>query len=170
MSQLYECGNNDNMLIIYVTGKHKVGYRTASDPEVKKALTQLALRDKKAEKLMSQLKGKDLQQALKLPAASKDTINNITFSMPAFMATTGGNESVLSGGICYGKLNKSYGPVKGNNGVYVFQVTARTKTGEKFNEKMYEQSVAESYLRNVGQYTNDLYSKAKVKDRRYLYF
>ena len=67
-------------------------------------------------------------------------------------------------------MNKSYGPVKGNNGVYLFQVVNRTKSGEKFNEKMYEQSVAESYLRNVGQFTNDLYSKAKVKDRRYLYF
>lgn len=170
LSQLYECGNNDNMLIIYVTGKHKVGYRPATDPEVKKALTQLALRDKKAEKIMSQLKGKNLQQALKLPAASRDTLNGITFAMPAFVASTGGNEPVLAGGVSYGKLNKSYGPVKGNNGVYMFEVTSRTASGEKFNEKMYEQSVAESYLRNVGQFTNDLFSKAKVKDRRYLYF
>ena len=105
LSQLYECGNNDNMLIIYVTGKHKVGYRPATDPEVKKALTQLALRDKKAEKIMSQLKGKNLQQALELPAASRDTLNGITFAMPAFVASTGGNEPVLAGGVSYGKLN-----------------------------------------------------------------
>ncbi len=170
LSQLYECGDNDNMLIIYVTGKHKTGYRPVTDPEVKKALTQLALRDKKAEKLLAQLNGKNVEQALSLPAASKDTLNGITFAAPAFIASTGGNESILSGGICYGKVNKNYGPVKGNNGVYLFQVVNRTKSGEKFNEKMYEQSVAESYLRNVGQFTNDLYSKAKVKDRRYLYF
>lgn len=170
LSQLYECGNNDNLLIIYVTGKHKAGYRPADDPDVKRMLTQLAQRDKKAEKLMAQLKGKTLQQALALPAASKDTLNNITFSTPAFIASTGGNEPVLTGGICYGKENKEYGPAKGNNGVYMFQIVGRTPAGEKFNEKMYEQSVAESYLRNVGQFTNDLYSKAKVKDRRYLYF
>lgn len=170
LSQLYECGNNDNLLIIYVTGKHKAGYRPADDPDVKRMLTQLAQRDKKAEKLMAQLKGKTLQQALALPAASKDTLNNITFSTPAFIASTGGNEPVLTGGICYGKVNKEYGPAKGNNGVYMFQIVGRTPAGEKFNEKMYEQSVAESYLRNVGQFTNDLYSKAKVKDRRYLYF
>lgn len=170
MSQLYECGDNDNMLIMYVTGTHKTGYRPASDPEVKKALTQLALRDKKAEKLLAQLKGKNIQQALALPAASKDTLNDITYSTPAFIASTGGNEPILTGGICYGKVNKSYGPVKGNNGVYMFQVVNRTSSNEKYNEKMYEQSVAESYLRNVGQFTNDLYSKAKVKDRRYLYF
>lgn len=170
LSQLYECGNNDNLLIIYVTGKHKAGYRPADDPDVKRMLTQLAQRDKKAEKLMAQLNGKTLQQALALPAASKDTLNNITFSTPAFIASTGGNEPVLTGGICYGKVNKEYGPAKGNNGVYMFQIVGRTPAGEKFNEKMYEQSVAESYLRNVGQFTNDLYSKAKVKDRRYLYF
>lgn len=170
LSQLYECGNNDNLLIIYVTGKHKAGYRPADEPDVKRMLTQLAQRDKKAEKLIAQLKGKTLQQALALPAASKDTLNNITFSTPAFIASIGGNEPILTGGICYGKVNKEYGPAKGNNGVYMFQVVGRTPAGEKFNEKMYEQSVAESYLRNVGQFTNDLYSKAKVKDRRYLYF
>lgn len=170
LSQLYECGNNDNMLIVYVTGKHKSGYRPATDPDVKKALTQLALRDKKAEKLISQLNGKTLEQALALPAASKDTLNNISLSTPAYITSTGGNEPILTGGIVYGKVNKSYGPVKGNTGVYMFQVTGRTNNGEKYNEKLYEQSVAEGYLRNVGQYTNDLYTKAKVKDRRYLYF
>ena len=170
MSQLYECGNNDNMLIMYVTKKHKAGYRPADDPDVKNMLTQIVLRDKKAEKIMAQLKGKSLQQVLAMPSASADTLKDITSATPAFIASTGGNEAALAGGVCYGKESKSYGPVKGNNGVYMFEITGRTKTGEKFDAKNYQQSVAESYLRNVGQYTNDLYTKAKVVDRRYLYF
>ena len=60
--------------------------------------------------------------------------------------------------------------MKGNNGVYVYQVTGRTKTNDKYNQNQYEESVAESYLRYVGQYTTDLYRKANVKDRRYMYF
>lgn len=170
LSQLYECGNNDCLLIIYVTGAHKTGYREVSDPEVRKALQQLALRDKKADKLMAQLKGKNVSQALALPGASKDTLNGMTYSSAAFVTSTGANEPALASGISYGKINKSYGPVKGNNGVYVFQITKRAPSGEKYDEKMYEGSVAESYLRNVSQYANDLFVKAKVKDRRYLYF
>lgn len=170
LSQLYECGNNDALLIMYVTGKHKIGYRPETDPEVKKALTQLAIKDKKADKLIAQLKGKTLEQALAMPAASKDTLNGIIASNPGFITSTGGNEPALIGGICYGKVGKNYGPVKGNGGVYVFRINDRKPTGEKFNVRQYEQSVAESYYRTIGQFTNDLFTKAKVKDRRYLYF
>lgn len=170
ISQLYECGNNDHLLIISVTDIHPEGYRPVSDAIVKDALRGIALRDKKAEKIMSSLKGKTVEQALTNAAASKDTLNNITFSSYAMVPSTGANEPALTGGISYGKLNQNYGPVKGNNGVYLFQVTGRTNTNEKYNQAQYEESVAESYLRCVGQYSNDLYRKAKVKDRRYLYF
>jgi peptidyl-prolyl cis-trans isomerase D len=170
LSKLYECGNNDDLLIMYVTGKHKIGYRPESDPEVKKVLTQIALRDKKAEKLMAQLKGKTVEQALAMPAATQDTLNGVIASNPGYIASTGAAEPALVGGICYGAQGKNYGPVKGNNGVYVFRITGRKATNEKFNLHQYEQSVAESYYRNVGQYANDLYVKGKVKDRRYLYF
>lgn len=170
VSQLYECGNNDHLLIISVTGIHSEGYRPASDPVVKDALRGIAMRDKKAEKIMASLKGKTVEQALENAAASKDTLNGITFSSYAMVPSTGANEPALTGGISYGKPNQNCGPVKGNNGVYLFQVTGRANTNEKYDQAQYEESVAESYLRCVGQYSNDLYRKAKVKDRRYLYF
>lgn len=170
VSQLYECGNNDHLLIISVTGIHPEGYRPASDPVVKDALRGIAMRDKKAEKIMASLKGKTVEQALENAAASKDTLNGITFSSYAMVPSTGANEPALTGGISYGKPNQNCGPVKGNNGVYLFQVTGRANTNEKYDQAQYEESVAESYLRCVGQYSNDLYRKAKVKDRRYLYF
>ena len=111
-----------------------------------------------------------MEQALANPAATKDTLNDININSYASVASTGASEPVLAGGISFGKLNKNYGPVKGNNGVYVYQVTGRTKTNDKYNQNQYEESVAESYLRYVGQYTTDLYRKANVKDRRYMYF
>lgn len=170
VSQLYECGNNDYLLIIGITDVHPDGYRSASEQSVKDALRSVAMRDKKAEKIVASLKGKTVEQALANSAASKDTLSNITFSSYAMVASTGANEPVLTGGISYGKPNTNYGPVKGNNGVYMFRITGRSKVGEKFNQTQYEESVAESYLRCVSQYSNDLYRKANVKDRRYLYF
>ena len=170
ISQLYECGNNDHLLIVCVTDIHPEGYRSTEDPSVKEAVRNMVIREKKAEKIIASLKGKSVEQALANPAATKDTLNDININSYASVASTGASEPVLAGGISFGKLNKNYGPVKGNNGVYVYQVTGRTKTNDKYNQNQYEESVAESYLRYVGQYTTDLYRKANVKDRRYMYF
>lgn len=170
ISQLYECGNNDHLLIVCVTDIHPDGYRSTEDPSVKEAVRNMVIREKKAEKIIASLKGKSVEQALANPAATKDTLNDININSYASVASTGASEPVLAGGISFGKLNKNYGPVKGNNGVYVYQVTGRTKTNDKYNQNQYEESVAESYLRYVGQYTTDLYRKANVKDRRYMYF
>ena len=51
VSPLYECGNNDHLLVIALTGVHPEGYRDASDEQVKNVLKTEVLKDKKFQKL-----------------------------------------------------------------------------------------------------------------------
>ena len=54
VSQLYECGDNDRLLIVAVTDVHKAGYRDMSS--AKEELTTEVIRDKKAAKIIESLK------------------------------------------------------------------------------------------------------------------
>ena len=54
VSPLYECGNNDHLLVIALTAVHPQGYRSWDDPQVKEILKREVIKDKKAEKLMEE--------------------------------------------------------------------------------------------------------------------
>lgn len=56
MSPLYECGDNDHLMVIALTAVHPQGYRAWDDAQVKEILKREVMKDKKAEKLMAQLK------------------------------------------------------------------------------------------------------------------
>lgn len=57
VSQLYECGDNDHLLVLVMTKINKKGYRSLDDENVKNYVKQEVLRDKKAEMLMAKVKG-----------------------------------------------------------------------------------------------------------------
>ena len=61
-------------------------------------------------------------------------------------------------------------PVKGNAGVYFFQVTGRTMRSGKFDAKAEEQKLRQKALQYAGNFMNELILKANVKDNRYLFF
>ena len=80
------------------------------------------------------------------------------------------SEPALSGVVAQAKKGAFAGPVKGNGGVFMFQVINEEQGSEKFDEKTEEQRLNQTALQAASQYTYDLYQKAKVKDNRYLYF
>lgn len=171
VSSLFECGNNDHLMLIAVTGIHKKGYRDLSDPQVKETVRQMVLRDKKADRLMGSLKSvNSIAQALKMPGAVQDTVRGVNFDIPAFVPSVGSTESALTGAISAAKQGVVGKPVKGNNGVYLYQVFARQATGQKYDAAQIENGLLQSYLRNLNQFAGELYRQANVKDRRYLYF
>ena len=61
-------------------------------------------------------------------------------------------------------------PVKGQGGVYQFQVINRKKNAMKFNEQQTEATLRQKAMQAAGNYMNELYIKAKVVDNRYLFF
>ena len=172
VSPLYECGNNDHLLVIALTAVHPQGYRSWDDAQVKEILKREVVKDKKAEKLMAKLKGVNSIAAAQAKGTKVSSVNQITFAAPAFVQATGSVEPALSGavaGTAAGKFSKA--PVKGNAGVYVFQVVKKSmRAGSKYDETLVMQQAAQANMQLVGNFMQDLILKAKVVDNRYLFF
>ena len=172
VSPMYECGNNgDNLLVVVCTGIHPIGYRSLDDPQVKELVKAQVLRDKKAEMLIAKAKGATSIAAAKAKGAVITPVNQVTFSAPVFVSTTGASEAALSGAVSSAKVGSFFSrPVKGQGGVYQFQVVKRAKNATKFNEQQQETALRQKAMQYAGSFMNELYIKAKVVDNRYLFF
>ena len=171
ISPMYECGNNDQLLLVVLDKIHPKGYRPYDDPQVKEMLKAEVMRDKKAEQLMAKAKDVKSLSAAKAKGATVAPVNQVTFSAPVFVMSTGASEPVLSGAVAAtAKGQFSAKPVKGNAGVYVFQVTNRTTRPGKFEAKAEEDKARQKALQFAGNFMNELVIKAGVVDDRYLFF
>jgi peptidyl-prolyl cis-trans isomerase D len=169
VSPLYECGDNDHLMVVALEKINKEGYRNIN--LVKDMLKAEIIKDKKAEQLMAQLKGvSSIDQAKGLNGAVSDTVKHITFSAPTYVAVTRASEPALGAAANKAELNKLSAPVKGYAGVYVMQVINRENSAEKFDAKQEAQSLTLMASRYASAFINDLYKKANVKDDRYLFF
>lgn len=171
ISPLYECGENDHLLVIVLTKINKVGYRTLDDENVKNYVRNEVLRDKKAEMLMAQVKGVKDMAGAKAKGGKISSVNQVTFAAPVFVQATGMSEPALSGAVSATAKGKFCAqPVKGFGGVYMFQVTDKKNRSVKYNEKEYEQRQRQRMMQYAGNFMQELYIKANVKDNRYLFF
>ena len=119
---------SDKIVTVALDKVNKAGYLSLDNSRVKAAMTAKARADKKADALVAQLAGKakDLNGYAELMNAKVDT-TQVTFGQ-MFIAKIGVGESDLTARVATAKLNDVVGPVKGNNGVYVFQVTKQERT------------------------------------------
>jgi len=171
VSPLYECGENDHLLVLVLTKINKEGFRSLEDESVKSYIRNEVIRDKKAEMLMAQVKGVNSVSAAKGKGAKVDTVNQVTFAAPVFVQSTGMSEPALSGAVAATAKGKfCTQPVKGYGGVYMFQVTDKKARPVKYDEKEYEQRQRQKMMRYVGNFMQELYFKAGVKDNRYMFF
>ena len=171
VSQLYECGNNDHLLVIVMTKVNEKGYRGLDDENVKNYIKQEVIRDKKAEMLIAKAKGIKNIGGAKAKGATVSTVNQVTFAAPVFVQSTGMSEPALSGAVAATAKGKfSAHAVKGYAGVYLFQVNNRRMRPVKFNEKEYEERLSQKALQYASNFMQELYIKANVKDNRYLFF
>ena len=171
VSPLYECGDNDNLLVVGLTKINKKGYMDKSNTMLKEYLKTEVIKDKKAAKLMEKAKGAKSIADAKKQGAQVVPVQQVTFSSPAFVAATGAAEPALSGAVAgtqSGKFSKN--PVKGNGGVYVFNVKSKVSRAMQFNEKEYMQRQAQRQMQMAGNYMQELYLKADIKDNRYMFF
>ncbi|SNU03975.1 peptidyl-prolyl cis-trans isomerase D [Prevotellaceae bacterium MN60] len=170
VSPLYECGNNDHLLVVALTGVHSVGYRDMES--VKEQLKAEVIRDKKFEKAAAQLAGvKDIATA-KQKGAIVDSVRQITFAAPVFVQSAGASEPALSGAVAATKQGQfSASVVKGNGGAYLFQVLSKKKReGVKMDEKQQTMQLKQQAQQAASRFMNELYLKADVVDNRYLFF
>ena len=172
VSQMYECGDNgDHLLIVILDKIHPIGYRGLDDSQVKEMVKQEVLRDKKAEQLIAKAKGVTSIAAAKAKGAQISVVNQVTFAAPVFVQATGASEPALSGAVYATKAGAfSSHPVKGLAGVYQFKVVKRSKNASTYNEKQQERKLCQKAMQYAGNFMNELYINANVVDNRYLFF
>ena len=168
VSLLYECGENDHLMVVALEKINPAGYRNIN--LVADMLKAEIIKDKKAEKIMAELNGADINKAKSAANAVSDTVKHITFAAPAYVSITRASEPVLGAFASKTEVNKTTAPIKGNAGVYVMQIINKDKSAETFDAKTEEGNLENMAARYSNSFISDLYKKAEVKDDRYLYF
>ena len=170
VSPLYECGNNDHLLVVALTKIHPVGYRALES--VQDMVKAEVVRDKKFEQLKEKLAGVADIAAAQAKGARVDSVNQITFGAPVFVQATGASEPALAGAVASAKQGDfSKALVKGNGGAYLFKVLKKSeREGAKFDAKAVEQQLQMQALQSARIFIQELYQKANVVDNRYLFF
>jgi len=166
VSGLYECGESDHMMVVAVTGIAPEGYRPLS--MVKEQLRSEILRDKKAEKIMADMKAAgatSFDQYKNMANAVSDSVKHVTFAAPAYVPVLRSSEPLVGAYASTAELNKLSAPIKGNGGVFVLQPYAKEKLSETYDQKTEETTLENMHARMAGQFINDLYLKAEVKDK-----
>ncbi len=171
ISPMYECGDNDHLLVIVLDKIHRVGYRGLEDAQVKEMVKAEVLRDKKAEMIEAKLNGVKSIAAAKAKGGKVSPVNQITFTAPVFVASTGASEPALSGAVAATKQGAfASHAVKGQAGVYLFQVTSKKMRAGKFDDKSEEAKLRQKAMQYASNFMNELYLNAKIVDNRYLFF
>ena len=171
VSGLYECGESDHMLVVGLESIVPEGYRPLS--LVQDQLRYEVLRDKKAEKIMADMKASgatSFDQYKGLENAVQDSVKLVTFGAPAYVSALRSSEPLVSAYASVGEVNKLSAPIKGNGGVFVLQTYAKENLDGTYDQKTEEEALVGLYTRMASQFLNDLYLKADVKDSRYLFF
>lgn len=171
VSPLYECGDNDCLLVVILDNIHRAGYRGLDDTAVRDIVKAEVVKDKKAEKILAKLNGVKSVSAAKSKGAKVTDINQVTFAAPVFIASTGASEPALSGAVSVTKKGAfSAKPVKGEAGVYVFRVLDKTKRAVKYDQKSMETRLIQRRMQYASNFMQELYLNGKVVDNRYLFF
>ena len=159
VSPLYECGENDHLLVVALEAINPAGYVNIN--KVSDMLRSEVLRNKKAEQIMGQMKGfNSLAQVKGMKDAISDTVKHVTFNAPAFISVTRASEPAISAYASKTELNKVSAPIKGNAGVYMIQVYNQEKSAEKFDAKKEETALSNMAARYAGQCIYELRDKA----------
>ena len=171
VSPMYECGDNNTLLVVTLDKIHPMGYRDLSDTQVRDMVKAEVLKEKKAEQILANAQGvKSIKEAQAKGAKVAD-VNQITFSSPVFVSVTASPEPGLAGAVVKTAKGKfSAKPVVGEGGVYVFQVTSRQNRAGKFDDKAQEAKLRQKMMQSTGNFMYELYVNAKVVDNRYLFF
>lgn len=133
----------DRKIIALMTEEIEDDYRPLSDPEVFNMLKAELVIDKKAEKIIADLKAKNLTSVEAYAQAIGGKVDSLNFVSFRTMSLPVGFEPVFNAYAKDGQANKLTAPVKGKNGVYAFNITSRTTDPTEFN--------AESLKSQIGQ-------------------
>lgn len=170
VSSLYECGENDHLMVVALEKINPEGYVNIN--QVSDMLRSEIIRDKKAEKIMAEMKGfNTLEQVKGMKDAVSDSVKHVTFSAPAYISVTRASEPVIGAVAAKTEVNKTSAPIKGNAGVYMIQVYNKNKNAEKLDSKAEQTTLVNMISRYAPQQCiYELREKNEIVDKRYLFF
>lgn len=173
VSELYECGDNDRLLVVALERINKKGYTPVED--VQTALQREIINEKKAEEIVRKMKAVNatsISDYSSMNDVVTDSVKFVTFNAPAYVSAFASSEPVLGACASITPVGQMSAPFKGNSGVMVIQPYAEEKTKDEFNAESerrlldikYQQQTSNMYIMSA------LYKKGDVQDRRYLFF
>lgn len=170
VSSLYECGENDHLMVVALETINPAGYTNIN--QVSDMLRSEIIRDKKAEKIMAEMKGfNTLAQVKGMKDAVSDSVKHVTFSAPAYISVTRASEPVISAVASKTAVNATSAPIKGNAGVYMIQVYNKNKNAETLDSKTEQATLVNMISRYAPQQCiYELREKNEIVDKRYLFF
>lgn len=167
ISPLYECGSNDYLLVVALTDIHEKGY-TALEM-MRPMIEREATNEKKAEKIMSEIKGKSFDEIKGIDKVKTCDTKRISFNAPAYISATASSEPVICAIASKLNVGEASAPIEGKNGVYVIKLVSKTPKNGEFNAKAEEEKIKLQGSRETYRFMNDLVENAEVEDNRYLY-
>ncbi|MBQ2778633.1 MAG: SurA N-terminal domain-containing protein [Bacteroidaceae bacterium] len=168
VSPLYECGENNNFLVVALTGINEKGY-TSMD-KLSLIVNNRAKADKKAERIIGELTGKSFDEIGNIAGVKSDVIERISFASPTYVKSISANETVISAAVTKLLPEEVSAPIKGDNGVYVIKLKTVNKGKREFNAESEQAVLKAQGLRNMNYFMSDLIENANIEDNRYLYF
>jgi len=157
---------SDYKIVAKINSKTKAGYLPVS--EVAASLKAELIKNKKAEKMIADLKAKNitsLEGYAEAVSGRIDTVKFVTFNTPNIMGL--GRESILNVYAEIGQTNKLEGPLKGDNGVIMLNVLNKTDQSTDTNPETYKQTMnSQNMYRIMSQLVPALKEKMKVEDNR----
>lgn len=169
VSNIYEIGNN-TLVVAAVENVTKKGYTPLEN--VQDRLKAEILVDKKAEKIIADLKAKNittLDGYAKVMSGRLDTAKFVSFSTSRI--TNLGDEPTLCGVAPYSAKGKVTGPLKGKSGVYVLAVTNETTSNRPYDAKTEINNLRGNYMyRIMYQMMETLKKSADIEDNRVRFY
>ena len=162
VSDVFECG--DRFVVALLSEVNDEDYRTMADVDAE--LTMLAIKQKKAEMIKSELKNvNSLAQAAEVLGSPVQQATAVTFG--GYRFGNAGNEPAAIGAAIALNEGELSEPIEGNNGVYVLQVAAKNKADGAFDEQAEIQQWTSRYAYSLPyQAISMLQDKADVTDNR----
>lgn len=168
ISAIDECGNNDNLLVAGLVKVNEKGYALLDD--LAPILRLDVIKDKKAEKIIADIKGKNFNELSSVANVKSGSVNRIAFGSPAYINVTSSSEPAISAAVTKLNEGEESAPIKGASAVYVIKLTKKN-VKETADLKSEREKLIRQNTRNIaGMMMQDLSEKANVTDSRYLYF
>ena len=162
VSHIYESSNavNPALYAVAVDSEYE-DFRPVENEEVKKMLTERVRRSKAGDKFVEKYSKKTQSLQSAAEAMGVDVKNYPTFRMGN---NAGVNDANVIGKIAGSKADKKVVIVKGDRGIYVYQVMANATEKFPFNDQMYDQQYFQfvspdlmEMVKGNAKYKNNIY-------------